>query len=71
MYYYGPLQLRYLNYGDIPVDKRLPVRDRKYHTQQYYNDGELFINTDWDYNELEQSFDEFTLSNRISNLKDL
>lgn len=59
MYYYGPLELRYLNYGNIAWDKRLPVTDMSFHNENSYADGRNYVVRDWDYEKLESSLDEY------------
>ncbi len=68
MYYFGPLELRYLNYGDIPWDKRLPVTDLSFHNENNYADGRNYVMKRWDYEKLEESLDEFKASDRPDSL---
>lgn len=59
MYYFGPLELRYLNYGDIPTDKRYPVTELSYHNDRSYRDGANYVVRKWDFEKLAESLDEF------------
>lgn len=68
MYYYAPLELRYLNYGDIAWDKRLPVTDMSFHNERSYQDGRNYVVRRWDYEKLEESLDEFHASDRPDSL---
>lgn len=70
-YYFGPLELRYLNYGNIPWDKRLPVTDMSYHDERYFQDGRNYVVQDWDYGKLEMSLDEFNYDSRPREVSDL
>lgn len=71
MYYYGPLQLRYLNYGQLPLDQRLPVTNLEYHTDSYFRSGHNYVYRNWDYSQLDESLGEFKVSNRIDSIYDL
>lgn len=64
MYYYGPLQLRYLNYGDIDFDKRFHVKDRRFHTRENYENGARYIQRNWNYDEVEESLKEYKFDKR-------
>lgn len=59
MYYYGPLELRFLNYGEISWDQRLPVTDLSFHNQRNFSDGANYVEKDWDHKKLDESLDEF------------
>lgn len=71
MYYFGPLQLRLLNYGDINQDLRLPVTDTAFHTQEYFNAGMSYTYDRFDREQLEESLDEFTAPNRPDSIYEL
>jgi hypothetical protein len=64
MYYFAPLELRYLNYGDINWDKRLPVTDLSFHTEENFLNGRNYVEKNWDFEKLEMSLDEFRFSER-------
>lgn len=64
MYYFGPLELRYLNYGNVAQDKRYPITDLRFHTQENYDDGRNYVERYWDHKKLEMSLDEFNFSSR-------
>jgi extradiol dioxygenase family protein len=71
MYYYGPLQLRLLNYGDIPRDLRLPVTDSNYYTDTYFAEGRNYVYRDFDLGQLEESLSEFKPANKPASLYEL
>ena len=71
MYYFGPLQLRYLNYGDINWDKRLPVTDLSFHTEANYRNGANYVYRNWDYEELQDSLDELKVNDRVDSIYEL
>lgn len=71
MYYFGPLQLRYLNYGDINWDKRLPVTDLSFHNEANYRNGANYVYRNWDYDELESSLDELKVDDRVDSIYEL
>lgn len=71
MYYYGPLQLRLLNYGYIDLDLRLPVMDMTYHTETYFADGAKYIYRNFDRDQLEESLDEFKLADKPESIYEL
>jgi hypothetical protein len=71
MYYFGPLQLRYLNYGQINWDLRLPVTDMEYHDQQYYNQGGDYVYRYWDYEQLKDSLDELKVNDKVESIYEL
>ncbi|MBC75622.1 MAG: hypothetical protein CME64_06365 [Halobacteriovoraceae bacterium] len=65
MYYHGPLELRFLNYGSISSwDQRRPVTDLQYHTEDYFSAGRNYVQTDWDYDKLDDSLDEYKVNSR-------
>lgn len=71
MYYFGPLQLRLLNYGDLPGnDLRLPVTDTSLYTEENFTHGRNFTYERFDTNQLKQSLDEFK-SDRPESIYDL
>ena len=70
-YYFGPLELRYLNYGNINWDKRLPVTDLSFHNENSYADGRNYVVRDWDYEKLENSLDEYKMSSRPKTIRDI
>lgn len=71
MYYFGPLQLRLLNYGKLNQDLRLPVTDTSYHTQEYFNQGMSYTYERFDYDQLNESLNEFVSSQRPDSIYDL
>jgi len=71
MYYFGPLQLRYLNYGEINWDLRLPVTDMSFHTEDNFRDGADYIYRNWDYEQLDGSLDELKVEHRVDSIYEL
>lgn len=71
MYYFGPLELRYLNYGNINWDKRLPVTDLSLHNEANFADGRNYVETGWDYGKLNMSLDEFTHNYQPDSINEL
>lgn len=72
MYYFGPLQLRLLNYGDIPGhDYRLPLVETNLHTEDNFANGRNFTYEKFDRDQLEESLDEFKTSDRPESIYEL
>lgn len=71
MYYFGPLELRYLNYGNINWDKRLPVTDLSLHTEANFAAGRNYVVRNWDYGKLEASLDEYKQQYKVDSLSDI
>ncbi|MBG58846.1 MAG: hypothetical protein CMJ16_00150 [Peredibacter sp.] len=71
MYYYGPLQLRFLNYGSIAPDQRQPVTNLDYHTERYFQEGRNYVETRWDYEKLDESLDEYKASSRPETIHEI
>lgn len=71
MYYFGPLQLRYLNYGELNWDQRLPVTDLSLHTEANFRAGRNYVYRSWDIDQLEGSLDELKQEHRVDSIYEL
>lgn len=71
MYYFGPLQLRYLNYGELNWDQRLPVTDLSLHTEANFREGGNYVYRSWDYDQLEGSLDELKVEHKVDSIYEL
>ena len=73
MYYFATLELRLLNYGNlVGADMRLPITDRKYHTEQNYVEGARnYSHNRFEMKYLEKSLDEFVTSKRPESIYEL
>lgn len=73
MYYFATLELRLLNYGNLPGnDLRLPVTNRVHHTQENFDEGRNnYSHYRFQNSYLEKSLDEFVLSKRPESIWEL
>lgn len=72
MYYYGPLQLRLLNYGNLPGhDFRLPLTNTSLHTEENFANGANYTYDRFDFEQLEESLGEFRATEKPESVYDL
>lgn len=71
MYYFATMELRFLNYGKINYDLRLPVTDKKYHTEENFQNGYNYSYERFDLDQVDSSLDEYKANSKPDSIYDI